>query len=63
MPLQVPALDDDRLRTPPGIEPPPVIEAKAAGLDADHRGCRGNPVGLDRKLEPFEAFDVSAAPK
>lgn len=34
--LRIPALDDDEVRVPIRVEPPAVIEAKAASLWAYH---------------------------
>ena len=40
-----------------------MVEAKATGLEADHRGSGSNTFGLDCKLQPFEALDVCPAPE
>jgi glyoxylase-like metal-dependent hydrolase (beta-lactamase superfamily II) len=50
MTLRIPAFDSDRLRAPSRIESPVVFEAKAAGVETDHRRRGCDPVGLDCKF-------------
>jgi hypothetical protein len=40
-----------------------VIDAKAAGFEADRGGGRCDLVGLNGKFQTFEALDIGPAPK
>jgi hypothetical protein len=58
-----PSFDRDGLRAPGGVERPAMVQAKAAGLEADHRGRGRDPVRLDGKLEALEALDIGSTPE
>jgi len=63
MTLRVPAFDGDGLRASAGVEPPSVVEAEAAGFEAEDRGRGVHSFGIDDKLQAFEAFEVGATPE
>src|SRR3990170_3029785 len=63
MALCVPEFDGDGQRVPSRIKPPAVIDAKAAGFEADRGGGGCDLVGLDCQFHTFEALDIGPAPK